>query len=233
MKHLQIALTLAIFSHMFIGAPVYAVAQRLFTGTIQFPKQIAQVPGVRVYHAGRKITTTTNDNAKSVSFSLPETKTIFYLVISPQIEFVSEENIVKYLTLHSKVPVKFFVLELLAQDIAGGSNQFRLASIDKTHTSPWHIKEITPPTSNARIPDDAIIVCLDPAWVDRIEGNTAYDIKAIIKNDIISQVGSEAKLHEVAAQWLLAALNTDTIHGSIDQEICTTSQPKTVVAFNW
>jgi hypothetical protein len=207
---------------------------RHFTGTIQFPTQIDRVPSIRVYHAGRKILTSVSENSHRVTFSLPEQKTIYYLVITPKIEFVSEENIVKYLTLSPGAKVKVYVLELVAPEQGNASRYSIATAMENTALKPWHIREVVPPTENARIPDDALIVCLDPSWLSVIEGGSPVDFpKIVIKNDIVAQLGSEERVQEVAAQWLLAALNTDAIHGNLEQEIQAKPQSKTLVAFSW
>ena len=233
MKFTHIPLFLFLSEIILLSISPCSASVRVFTGTIQFPTALERIPSVRVYHAGRKLPVHLSEQGNSISFSITEGKSIFYLVVTPYIEFVTEENIVKHLTLCSKAPVKVYVLELLASDTPQ-SNKFSLTSLDTTALNPWHIKEVVPPVANARIPDDAIIVCLDPAWIARVDGGSAMSFpKIYIKSALVAEVGSEERIHELAAQWILAALNTDAIHGGVDQEVRASSLPKTVLAYNW
>ena len=220
-----------------LGTPLVSVCTtqpRMFTGTIQFP-ELGQTPCVRVYHAGRKIPAQVSATSHKVTFTIPEFKTIFYFVITPSVEFHSVDNVVKYLKLNPEAPVKVYVLELVGHDgHQAGSTRNTLTALDKNPACPWHVREVFAPSNDARIPDDAIIIYLDPSWIAKVAGGTPVDFpKITIKPDIVTTMGSEEKIQEAAAQWLLAALNTDTIHGVLEQEVRTTPNSKTILAFNW
>lgn len=212
-----------------------AAEQRLFTANIQWPVHLQNTPSIRAYHMGKKIPTEVHEDAHRVSFSInvPANRTILYLIVTPQIEFACQDNVVKCLTLCPRQAHRVYVLELIAPENAldPQSKRFSLTSIDQT-TPHWQVKEMIAPISNARIPDESLIVCLDPYWIQSVEGGNIVELpKITIRNDIVRIAGSQDKVQEEAAKWLIAAINTDTIHGTLDKEVHIGLQPKTTVAF--
>ena len=205
---------------------------RLFTGVIQFPSTVDSLESIPVYHAGRRIVSRVEEQSHRITFTVPDSKTIFYLIMTTAIDFVCQDNLVHYLTLNPSVACKVYVLELTGSDTPSG--RFSLALHEKTGGSLWHIREVTPPTPNARIPDDSIIVWLDPAWIARIEkGNSVEFPRIIIRPDLAAFVGSAQKNSEKIQEWLVASLDLNGIHGAIEQAIQMRPQSKTVLAFNW
>lgn len=200
----------------------------LFIGSIQFPSTINLVPSIRVYYAGGKIICETDDNSKKVIYSIPEFKqrTFFYLLISHDVEFCSHENTVPFLKLKNNCPHKFYALQRIPVE---SKKRKRGETAQPEFT--WIVKELNLQLPDGRIPDETIIVRYNPEYVETIEGGNAIEFpKIIIKKDILKLVGSENKLHDISNNWLLAAMNTDTIHEATQSEFVANPQAKTVLA---
>jgi hypothetical protein len=203
----------------------------LFIGSVQFPTSLEMVPDIRIYYAGKKVTAEVDNHAKKVIYTIPELKqrAVFYLLITPTIEFSSHENTVPYLKLNPHVPYKFYILEL-ASTVPTNKNKKRDIAAFRPEYA-WNIKEIKLDITGGRIPDETIIIQYNPAFIQTIEGGNAIQLpKIVIRPDIVSMLGSEQKLHELSQKWFLAALHTDTIHESVQSPIKISPQPKTVLA---
>lgn len=204
----------------------------VFYGTVQFPNTLEMVPNMRVYYAGHKIICEANDATKQQSFAIPEmrNRTFFYLLITPDIEFCSPDNTIPYLTLKKERPYKFYTLELTM--IPAKSKKRKVNDPGFEYT--WIVKEIDLATvTGGKIPDETIIVCYHPDYIQSLEGGNMVEFpKIIIKPDVAKLAGSEAKLYEQSAKWFLTALNTDTIHDTAQAELRINPQAKTILAMN-
>ena len=220
---------------LYLTNAVHASEEKtLFIGSIQFPASVQVTPSIRIYYAGRKITTEIDQENNRILFSIPEQKnrSFFYLLITPEIRFVSHENTIEYLTLKPGLGHSFYALELIArQDTSQKGlkqNPLRPAAI----TYKWQVHELLLNLPSGRIPDETIIVCFDPSYVQKLEGGNAVEFpKIMIKPDLLKIVGSEQKLHDLSTKWFLTALHTDTIHEAPITQVRLSSQTKTVLAF--
>lgn len=206
----------------------------LFIGSIQFPSILEMVPNVRVYYCGRKISTDIDEFGKKIMYSVPEHKqrTFFYILVTPDIEFGSHENTVPFLKLKKSCPYKFYALQLVPYETPKKQNKKLGNGVERTQIAyTWYVKELDLSVSGGRIPDETIIVCYNPDFIQSVEGGNAIEFpKLVIKPDILKLVGSEEKLHQISNKWFLAALDTDTIHESLQSEFKITPQSKTVIA---
>jgi hypothetical protein len=205
-------------------------------GTIQFPNELKKVPNVRVYCGGNRITSQTLDAAKQATFTLPfeeRRRTTFSLLITETIQFQPEEgtNTIQYLKINPEQTYKFYVLELIKTELKHNADDFFNADRLKSNASnqnnqmtyAWKIIEHT--LLNGRIPDDAIIICYNPEYIENLSGGNAVELPHIyIKDNVINLAGSEAKLHDASAALLLSSLDTDAIHATIHQEVKHESQ---------
>ena len=210
-------------------------SKSLFVGTMQFPQTLENVPPIRIYYAGRKIPTHINQDGKRITFTIPEAKrrSFFYLYIAPQFDFCCTSNNIEYLKQTPSIAYKLYALELITTPTSGAAHT-RDHHKNNQITQQWSVKEITLFDPTGKIPDDAIIICFDPAYIQSLEGGNAIEFpKIMIRDDITKLAGSEEKLHELSTRWLLAALNTDAIHDTIAP--CVKQQQahsKTIIAFN-
>ena len=200
----------------------------LFTGIIQFPLDIMDLPNIRIYYAGHKITTEMDDHAKKVIFTIPEIKerSFFYLLFVTNIECCTHENTVPFLKLKKNQPYKFYSL----QRIQNPKNKRKRTDLNQTEYT-WIVKELSLTLPDGRIPDDTIIIYYNPSYIQAVEGGAAIEFpKIFIKPDILSFVGGQQKLEHMSNTWFLAALNTDLIHDSLQPEVVIKNQPKTILA---
>lgn len=189
--------------------------KKLFMGSIKFPEAIITIPNLRIYYKGQIITCESNNETKNLAFSIAEESKIvsFYLLITEKITYASEKNTIKYLK--AIQPYKIYKLTL----------------DNENDTETWAIESIAPNLYDNKIPDNTIIVCCNPEYIDTIKGGTTIMLPdIIIRNDILQLVGSEKQLHEHLNELLLASLDYDTIHARIQQEIKPNYQQKTIVA---
>lgn len=217
----------------------FAYTKALFMGTIQFPSALKKVPLVRVYCGGNRITSQNLDSAKQATFTVPfeeRRRTTFSLLITQTIKFQPEEgtNTIQYLKIDPEQDYKFYVLELIKTEqpkhIASDDffNAEHMAKLNQSHpnnqfTYEWKIIEHT--LLNGRIPDDTIIVCYNPDYIENLSGGNAVELPHIyIKDNVLNLAGSEAQLHDASAALLLSSLDTDAIHASIHQEVKHESQ---------
>ncbi len=142
-----------------------------------------------------------------------------------------QTNTVNYLKINPAEPYKFYAIELVL--IPEQKDDSSEAKSNSTMVYKWLIKEIELP-QNGRLPDDTIIVCYEPQFVERLDGGSSFEFpKIILKSDLLSAVGSEEKLHQESAKMLISALDLDAIHANIRQEVKQFAHPKTIVAFNF
>lgn len=215
-----------------LGKAMASSPKGIFYGTVQFPNTLEITPNLRVYYAGNKIICEANDATKQQSFAISEmrNRTFFYMLITPDVEFCSPDNTIPYLRLKKDRPYKFYTLELTM--VPSKSKKRKLN--DPGFEYVWIIKEIDLASiTGGKIPDDTVIVCYHPDYIQGLEGGSMVELpKIIIKPDVVKLAGSEAKLYEQSDRWFLAALNTDTIHDTAQSELRFNPQAKTVLAMS-
>lgn len=213
-----------------LGEAMASGPKGIFYGTVQFPYTLEMTPNLRVYHAGHKLLCEANDATKQQSFAISEmrNRTFFYLLITPDIEFCSPDNTIANLRLKKDRPYKFYTLELTTTPAKSKKRKLN----DPAFEYAWVVKEIDLASiTGGKIPDDTIIVCYHPDYVQGLEGGNMVELpKIIIKPDVVKRAGSEAKLYEQSDRWFLAALNTDTIHDTAQAEL--RFNPKTILAMS-
>ncbi|MFZ5953713.1 MAG: hypothetical protein ACOYT8_01285 [Candidatus Dependentiae bacterium] len=227
-----------IFTLLYVQNSLSFIEKTVFSGTIQFPLTLKKVPDVRVYCAGRKISGELDHETKKVSFAISDyrQRTFFYMVIvnakNMSYELTAPKtNTIEYLKINPTEPYKFYAIELvlIPEEKTDNVEQKNNA----TMVYKWLIKEIELP-QNGRLPDDTIIVCYEPTFVERLDGGSSFEFpKIIVKPDVLKITGSEEKLHQESAKILISALDLDTIHANIRQEVKQFAHPKTIVAFNF
>ena len=195
----------------------------LMMGTIQFPQSIKTVPTLRVYCGGRIVPSTIDQENKSVSFSIPRYAQQFHfnLLIAEKINFAlssskyqsGNHNTAAYMKLEENQPYKLYSL-LLVPQFADGVKDTKLRYT-------WQIKNESIHHKDLKIPDDAIILCYNPDWIAGIQGSNAFELPTIeISPNILELSGSEKTLHDRSTQIMLAALDSDTMHATQnDQQI--------------
>ncbi|MFI5333038.1 MAG: hypothetical protein ACHQVS_02965 [Candidatus Babeliales bacterium] len=199
----------------------------LYMGSIQFPRDLEELPVMRVYHCGHKIKCEAHNTNKYMSFAIPGDRQRFYfdIIITPKISYkVHELNTIKYLTIPQEQAYTWYRILLVKKAMIEGNKG----------QSPygWEIHKLFfGHGSDRRIPDDAIIICYDPNLVEDLTGGNAIDLPTItIKSNVVDLVGSEHSLHEKSIELLLASLDVNALHSTIEQELH--HGQKTVLAMN-
>jgi hypothetical protein len=232
---LVFALTLLTIS----STSILSAAQSMFIGTIQFPTELKKVPSLRIYYGGSKITGEPNDRTKQLIFSIPEIgeSKKFHIVITESIQFEIEENTVKYIKLAPKQAYKCVEVEqikhesLQTQDTRPGEfDGARLVIPESKISYTWRVTK-KGLDNNRQLPDNTIVLCLSPAYIDRIEGGSKAELPRIfIKPDLLDIVGSEKKLHDEETELLLSAIDYDALHSKITQAIKNPNPTETIIA---
>lgn len=189
----------------------------LMVGTIQFPLNVSSVPSVRIYCAGKIIPCTIDQRGKTVSFTIPkyQGQDVFNLLVTERVGFSFNEskyqddthNTASFLRLKEGQPYRLFHLMLMPKIT---ENRTQLIK-------EWRIRPSVLSLRDFRVPDDAIIVCLNPDWVAGLDTKSCTDLQLPtidIKSNIIELTGSADKFLESSAKIMLAALDSDTMHAN-------------------
>lgn len=200
----------------------------LYSGSIQFPK-LRKMPNVRIYWKGYRVKCESNDDSKKITFIFADDNNhpSFKVLITESLQFETEQNVVKYLKIQEGLPYKFYSLTLAKTDsileddknIAYGKN----IEEDKNNQpkAAWHVHEYRHALHNGIIPDDTIIVCLNPDYVEKVEGGDSITLPTIkIRNDLLQFVGSEDNLLQHTDEIFLSlVIDCDAIHTAMQQEV--------------
>lgn len=211
----KIILTCILCSPQLFG--YLAIDKALWYLPIQFPAQVTQVPPVRVYYAGNKIASELDKETKQLTFAISEYKmrTSFYILIG-EIDFVSEQNTIKYLRVPHEQPYKLYRVTFKQNSEVDTEKEG--ASEDIYAQGSWKIASINL-ADDRRIPDDTIIVYYNPGFVKTIEGGNALELPKIVLDDQLLQKINNEQLYDASVRLVLSSLNCDTIHKKPDEEL--------------
>ena len=235
MKRIQTALY-AIVGILIFGT-LHLQASSLIMGAVQFPSSVTKVPRMRIYCGGQIIpyeSCDTEYEAKKFIFKIPKTRyqRTFHIFITESINFKAAknrtkkepQNTIKYLTVPAGQAYKLYKLKLVP---TAPENEFDDDSKDQTYQ--WKIKEESIAEKKRKIPEDAIIVCYNPDWVDELRIENAFELPTIaLKKNLLELAGTEQKLAEFSDTLLLASINSDTIHATMRQVIKQDMQRTTI-----
>lgn len=209
-------------------------AHSFIMGTIKFPKTLASVPMVRIYCGGRIIPCTADLVHKQLAFSIPRINNQFQfnMVFTPYVGFASKAG--------SSEETNQFDNTIEYLRAAHNDNKlFRLALIPKFQEHKgqgqivyqWRVIEDKIVATDDKIPDEAIIICYDPSWVDILPGNNEFELPTIeVKHNVIDLCGSPSKFYEKSAQFLLAAINSDALHDASSNQAVKQVQNRIIIA---
>lgn len=200
----------------------------LYSGSLQFPK-LHKLPNVRIYWKGYRVKCECNDDAKKITFIFADdsNQPTFRVLFTESLQFEAEKNVVKYLKITDGMPYKFYTATLAKAD------SLLQEEFDKNvlQKASWRIREYRHALHNGIIPDDTIIICLNPDYVDRLEGGDSVTLPTVkIRNDVLQLVGSEEKLHEHTDELFLSlVMDCDAIHSDMHEEVRPKYDLKTVL----
>lgn len=205
--------------------------QTLFMGTIQWPTLLKKVPSLRLYRAGHQLAVETNNETRQSTYSLPELKDVSLLtmiIIEPDHikQVMAEDNTVNHLAITKNAPYKCF------QIIRTHEQQEPIKEGEKgLIVEGWKVEQRRL-RDDGIIPDDALIICYNPGFIEEVSGGNTIDLPTIhIDNTIVKKIGSEEALHDAADAYLITCLNLDTIHTKLTFDV-KQHQEKKLVAFN-
>lgn len=223
-KHVLLIITIAGLTS---GIIARAESQMLFMGSVQFPHILESVPELRVYCKGHKIKCEKSNESKKLSFAIQDARhrTSFYIVITNNIKYkIQERNTISHLIVDPKKPYKLYRVDFVPQ-------QYTFDFDNEQQQYVWQVEEQRLSLKNGRIPDDAIIICYNPDFIESVRGGNAIELPTVhIKSNIVALLGSEEKLHDKSIELLLASIDHDAIHSAIVQELKPDYKQKTILA---
>lgn len=191
----------------------------LYVASLQFPSVIKELPDIRAYFAGSKITCEKDKELHRLLFTISTERSLrkMYLLVVENSFFETEENTVKYLKIKPSNQYKLWSLELMHKKNAEALESKVVGGIklNADEKSPyfWIIHEENVDPITGQIPDNTLIVTYDPKLIDHLEGGSGVELpKMIIASNILDIVGSEEKLQDLSARYLLSALDSDAVH---------------------
>ncbi len=220
--------SIALLSTIYIQSePFLTVDKALWYGTIKFPTDIKIVPPVRIYYAGNKIPSETDNEGHQVSFAISEHKirNSFYLIIVDRLDIFFECKLIQYLRVPEGRPYKFYVLSFKPNKELDS----KLQEVDISEKGSWDIVQKRLP-DDLRIPDDAIIVCYHPHLVKNIEGGNALELPKIVLDAELLNTLTPQELHDASIQFLLSSLNLNSIHATLDIQVKPDFARKTIIS---
>ncbi len=187
--------------------------QRTYALTAQLPKtsillsntKELALPGLKAYYKGFKI-----DLSKGIAM-LPEIthQTYFSFVVTPEIELCcsQQDNSVKYLKRAPSAPVSWFDATLRL-DLSGEQ--------DKSKIEPhyyWEIEKRTTDQIPERIPEQAIIVLIDPRHITTIQTTEqGADGTIFLPSLVFAQDASATDLETALTFAAISSIDLDTVH---------------------
>ncbi len=209
-------------------------AYSIIPGTIQFPQNISKTPTTRVYHGGEIRQCTIDQDKRTITFNIPKypQQSQFHVLFTETIDFsyytskyqTSTNNTAAYVKLKDQQPYLLFTLTLIPKIT-------KTKDGDSLVTHTWHIDKVTNRDKNNKIPDDAIIICLDPDWIHSMKSYNSFEFPTIlIKQNIFELSGSEKAFYEQAVRLQLAAIDSDTLHSTSSQQIMKQEQNRIMIA---
>lgn len=220
----RVHVLLLLLLSLVVQTPSWAyIEKKALVSCIQFPKSIKNVPYIRMYYRGGIVKALIDNESKKIVYRLSEKKQLnfFYVCIvkAQDLECIKPStdprcNTVQNFKVKPDRPYKLYSLEMVGD-------------------SSWRVKQEHLDQSMGLIPDDAILVCYNPAYIAGVAGGNEIDLpKIFIKENIVSLTGSEDSLNETSTELLLSCLDFDTLHTTVQQVIRQDLGHKTVVALD-
>jgi len=199
---LKVVAFIAFIAPFFIKG-IYNPSTTILTGIIQYPDTIQTVPTSRIYYFGSKIISTVVSNEKKAQYNIALHNTNdLYLLVIDSISWSSEENTIKHLISPHQNNYKLYSLN---SEKTIGNNSYHLN---------WKIESAE--LIDGIIPDNTIILILNPSWVSKVHGGDSIYLPTIT---LRSDLGDEATLRRATEALLLEALHSDSVHTKVSSAV--------------
>jgi hypothetical protein len=185
----------------------------IFPCTVEFPRAVKKIPELCIYHKGERFVGEADTTGHRTCFHLPIDRscTTFTLLVTQGIQFESEQNTVQFLKIDPQQPYKLYSMQLVRTP--------RRRSMDlqqqQQNSDQWIISSERVDV-HGRIPDETIILLMDPRYIDRVEGSSGFELPEIyIKENVLELAGSLQHLLDQSIELVVASLDYKPIHASL------------------
>lgn len=171
---------------------------------VQFPEFFKSKPQIQAYYRGYNLP------IKSGICKLPEdTGSMFYIIIAKTISFIKSESN-NYLKLKPGSHSKCY--RILRNSTAAFNPEQK----------PWKIQEELQEEQSERLPDNSIIICMDPNYVKELKIDSKNSNKnskeKVLPIIIIDPEVSESEFNKSLEFSLLASLDINAIHSKVSHQ---------------
>ena|GEM_PF-2362801 len=208
----------------------------LFTGAIQFPKQVQHIPSIIIYSLlGCKVPSVTDSHNHRLTYTINRPRDVqhFWLLITQNLIPVPYAGTTEHSTLQGwrvdiTQPYKFYGLTRVVEE----SPPSDTATI--TSRIRWNIQAHDLAPFHGQLPDDTIIIYYDPVLIADVRGGSPFELPTIVmKPDLINTVGSETLLHELSERLSIAAVDLRHFFApEVEYEMRQTAQAKTIMTLS-
>lgn len=183
--------------------------------TIEFPKIVKKIPELCIYHGGERFVGEVDTTGRRSCFHLPIDRscTSFTLLVTQDLQFESEKNTVQFLKIDPQQPYKYYSMQLIR-----ASRRRFPGSQQQQEPDQWIIRpsRLSP---DGRIPDETIILLMNPSYIDRVEGSNGFELPTLyIKDNVLDLAGSQQELLDQAVELVLSSLDYKPIHANLKTE---------------
>ena len=174
--------------------------------TIEFPTAIKEIPKLRVYHYSKHsaniVDTEVCSGALEMTIHEDSSCSGFGVLVTEQLEPPTKNN-PTYISVDKGAPYKYY--------------KINRASTAGPNEPQWIISEFSGIGTPSRIPENTVIVLVDPSLIEGLKPVTWKPHPGIVKlpNLVISKTITQEQLTKSFQETRLSALNIDPIHTKV------------------
>jgi hypothetical protein len=191
--------------------PSLALPKNIIMGCIQLPRDLQQMPAIRIYCGGRHIKGEIDELGHQIRFNIPKSadQNQFYVLITEHIGFelcdrVEQGYVVRHQKLLPNTTYKLFEVTY---------NNTAVFDEKNVKKQVWTVVEKRLPMTDLRIPDHTIIVRYNPIFIDTMVEKNEFELPTILfKHNSVLLAGSEKAFQDLAAAMIIASIDADTLH---------------------
>ncbi len=216
MKHMSLFLALCTFTGMY-------AAQSIFYGSIQFPIQIKNPPPLTLLFKGSEYTLMVDKDgnvSKKGTYEIYEESDCqqLYILITENLKLPTTPDIA-YLETAIGHSYKLYKLTRCykKREIPLSQEESSKPAVMVEAVQYWEIEEIKSDESSIKIPDNTIILLMNPVFITEITSEPWRSDDAVIKlpTIIFDDTINEKALQEVSTKMLFATIDLRCLHKKI------------------